>query len=550
MPPKSIDDYEAVVEKLRDSNWTTAPKGDLEAFTEAKARLYAHGDRYQCDEFLWHEYQDDFKTVTIDTLKQVSIRVLKILRTALRCGGVYVAQNKAGLTVAQTLFDLISEPERHKWITADIEDVNIKGDLEIGPVTSIQLFNLDGGRSTWTLAPHLTGRKPSIQGGERRIEDRTPASNVPSNVTTPGRESYTVQDARAGEQLRHQTPSQMPAQMPFQGPIKMPVSNRGRSIEPNYHQDHQLDEKTTKLVLEVGKNVPESMKYDGSNGSFDAKYEAFLGLCQRVNLPEHALLRALPALLKGLVLNHWNRNKLGNGTLEHAKINIRRTFEGVAYQTRNLLHWNQVNLAYIGSKHPEKSTIEQFRILADTLAELQYGLAPSLQHEDVLHQKLLTACYTSPACQSALVDPPATYGDLLNKLQSSILAYENGRRPGPETFATGTNDGIHTPESYYGNDRVFNSNNRGRYGVSRGSYGGSYGGRNWRGRGNGYRGRGGYRQSNGRYSTLGEPKRCYICKDLNCRSWRHEPHEIAEYRAGLKAEKYQRFGAGNSKFDT
>jgi hypothetical protein len=152
-----------------------------------------------------------------------------------------------------------------------------------------------------------------------------------------------------------------------------------------------LDEKTTKLVLDVGKNMSESMKYDGSNGSFDAKYEAFLGLCQRVNLPEHALLRALPALLTGLALNHWNRNKLGNGTLEHAKM------EGVAYQTRNLLHWNQVNLAYIGSKHPEKSTIEQLRILADTLAELQYGLAPSLQHEDVLHQKLLTACYTSPA---------------------------------------------------------------------------------------------------------------------------------------------------------
>jgi hypothetical protein len=289
MPTKSIDDCETVVEKLRDSNWTTAPKGDLEAFTEAKARLYAHGDRYECDEFLWHEYQDDFKTVTIDTLKQVSIRVLKILRTALRCGGVYVAQDKAGLTVAQTLFDLTSEPERHKWITADIEDVNIKGDLEIGPVTSIQLFNLDRGRSTWTLAPYLTGRKPSIQGGERRIEDRTPASNVPSNVTTPGRESYTVQDARAGEQLRHQTPAQMPAQMPFQGPIQMPVSNRDRSIEPNYHQDHQLDEKTTKLVLDVGKNVPESMKYDGSNGSFDAKYEAFLGLCQRVNLPERFL---------------------------------------------------------------------------------------------------------------------------------------------------------------------------------------------------------------------------------------------------------------------
>jgi hypothetical protein len=96
----------------------------------------------------------------------------------------------------------------------------------------------------------------------------------------------------------------MPAQMPFQGRIQMPDSNRGRSIEPNYHQDHQLDEKTTKLVLDVGKNVPESMKYDSSNGSFDAKYEAFLGLCQRVNLLEHELLRALPALLKGLVLNH------------------------------------------------------------------------------------------------------------------------------------------------------------------------------------------------------------------------------------------------------
>jgi hypothetical protein len=44
MPPKSIDDYKAVVEKLYNSNWTTVLKGDLEAFTEAKARLYAYSD--------------------------------------------------------------------------------------------------------------------------------------------------------------------------------------------------------------------------------------------------------------------------------------------------------------------------------------------------------------------------------------------------------------------------------------------------------------------------------------------------------------------------
>jgi len=58
------------------------------------------------------------------------------------------------------------------------------------------------------------------------------------------------------------------------------------------------------------------------------------------------------------------------------------------------------------------------------LRQLQYGLEPDLWNVAFFHNKVVTACQGVPACRYAVVDPPTDFGTLLNKLQSSITAYE------------------------------------------------------------------------------------------------------------------------------
>jgi hypothetical protein len=115
---------------------------------------------------------------------------------------------------------------------------------------------------------------------------------------------------------------------------------------------------TAKLIGEVAKIYTEAQKYDGTNGSFDQKLAIFLDICQRIELPEEALVRAFPTMLKGLAQDHFYNNQLSQRTYEEACTNIRSFFEGPGYYRRNLDKWNAITLATITAKDPEKTTFE------------------------------------------------------------------------------------------------------------------------------------------------------------------------------------------------
>jgi hypothetical protein len=179
-----------------------------------------------------------------------------------------------------------------------------------------------------------------------------------------------------------------------------------------------------KLIGEVAKIYSEAQKYDGTNGSFDHKLTIFLDICQRVELPEEALARAFPTMLKGLAQDHFYNNQLSSRTYEEACTNIRSFFEGPGFHRRNLDKWNATTLATMTAKDPEKTTFELVQMLINDLRKLQYGLAPALRSTEFLHNKIITSCQGSPACRYAVSDPPDDLGQLVNKLQSSITTYE------------------------------------------------------------------------------------------------------------------------------
>jgi hypothetical protein len=254
-----------------------------------------------------------------------------------------------------------------------------------------------------------------------------------------------------------------------------------------------------KLIGEVAKIYTEEQKYDGTNGSFDHKLAIFHDICQRVDLPQEALMRAFPTMLKGLAQDHFYNNQLSQRTYEEACTNIRSFFEGPGFQRRNLDKWNATTLISMTAKHPEKSIFEVVQLLINDLRQLQYGLTPALRSTEFLHNKIVTSCQGSPACRYAVSDPPADLGQLINKLQSSITTYEKEQQIDTETFFT--------DRRYYSRDQPSHR---------------PFGGRRYdvgRNRGN----RKDY--SNDYKPDPNAPKSCFICKRPNCRSWKHTPEE-------------------------
>jgi hypothetical protein len=63
-----------------------------------------------------------------------------------------------------------------------------------------------------------------------------------------------------------------------------------------------------------------------------------------VELPQEALMRAFPAMLKGLALDHFYNALLSQRTYQEACDNIRGFFEGPSYHRRNLDQWNATSL--------------------------------------------------------------------------------------------------------------------------------------------------------------------------------------------------------------
>ena len=55
-----------------------------------------------------------------------------------------------------------------------------------------------------------------------------------------------------------------------------------------------------KLISEIAKIYTDEQKYDGTNGSLDHKLTIFQDICQHIELPKGALMKAFPTMLKGL----------------------------------------------------------------------------------------------------------------------------------------------------------------------------------------------------------------------------------------------------------
>ena len=225
-------------------------------------------------------------------------------------------------------------------------------------------------------------------------------------------------------------------------------------------------------------------------------------------------------MLAGLALNQYFNGALAKLSFEDACTHLRGFFEGPGSERKILGEWNAISLKTVMDENTDKSTSACLQLLIDKLSQLQHGLTPELRTVAFLTNKLVTSCQGIHACQFAVSDPPQELGPLINKLQSSITAYE---KQNPEQV-----------RAYYTDRRYHGKDNNDRY------------------RGNQYRTRP-RDQNRDRDRTRSRftprNKRCFVCDKEGCRSWNHTQEERNESKAKFKATNRDKFSRFDDHFD-
>ena len=430
-----------------------ATDDEVNEYTRVKTLLYDQDDFTDFD--LWELFKDDFKDFDESQFQRVTMKLRSILRKTLRRRGVWVAKNSRSANNSAVLALTVQEDEKHKWTPAEINDLI----SEEGTLESPQLLARQRNMKAATTATTL-GQEPLV--------------SAPLPLTSFSAPTLTQQPG--------------------------PPQQRGHGRE----------------IAEIAKIYTDEQKYGGVGDNFDHKLTIFYDICNRVDLPQELWTKAFPTMLKGLAQDHFYNNLLSQRPFVDICTNIRNFFEGPAYQRNNLDKWNSISLSSIMSTNPEKSTTECLQILINELRQLQYGLTPDLRTTAFIHNKLVTACQGIPACRYATADPPADFGQLINKIQSSIMNFEK-------------EEGSKATQGAYFTDRKFFRNNNGGRHQSRG--GGRLQGT-------------GYGQNGSSYNRPPRSSRCFVCNKEECRSWKHTPEEQEQAKSKFKARQF-----GNKRFD-
>ena len=75
----------------------------------------------------------------------------------------------------------------------------------------------------------------------------------------------------------------------------------------------------------------DEQKWDGGNSSFDQKLTIFYDICERVELPKEAIMKAFPIMLKGLALDYFYNNHMSKDSFDYVSTYLHGFFKGPGY---------------------------------------------------------------------------------------------------------------------------------------------------------------------------------------------------------------------------
>src|SRR5436190_20611116 len=98
-------------------------------------------------------------------------------------------------------------------------------------------------------------------------------------------------------------------------------------------------------LANMAKMYTEDTKYGSEGDNFDLKLIIFYNICNRVDLPLEAYLKAFPTMLKGSALSYFYTNLIQQQLSFQGTCNsIQNHFEDVDYKHAILTEWNRIDM--------------------------------------------------------------------------------------------------------------------------------------------------------------------------------------------------------------
>ncbi|EXU94591.1 hypothetical protein X797_012339 [Metarhizium robertsii] len=281
-------------------------------------------------------------------------------------------------------------------------------------------------------------------------------------------------------------------------PTFTPRDQSSQSLQnPNKHDNHEL---IAKKVTELNKLYTDDEKYSGKlYDFFQSKIMLFKDKCQRINMPEEGLAKALPTMLKGDAMAYYLDN-LATNTPPFATM---ATMIQQRFETDNTtqLYWDELRrttLRAIMAKEPNKSLSDALEDLLQKIKQTYRGIRGPLLDDREMQNTLLSAVTGIPECDKAIYDGASTFEDLASKIRKSIRISEDNKKATAQ---------YHSEAHFV--DRQFSNgdNRRSRFTVKR----------------------------NQRLKP-----RCYVCQKEGCWSFKHSDKERQQARENwFRSRKHQ-----------
>lgn len=483
---------------------------DLENATKEELGEYANTKLYNyeregfTDYDLWFMFREEFEGWSKDNFKLLPKNTRVKLRLHLLKAGVYVAPYDTRYPISDVLFNTLNEKERHKWTDQELSEAL----AQVKPMTSIALQD--------RLNPTMTALATKTQHAQPQPQHQL-------NSTFPSTPPITnLPPQRANDQTVPALPIQLGLPLP---PAPTTPYTPYTSATPN--RPVLQASSFGREVATIAKIYTDDQKYSGVGDSFDFKLTIFYDICNRSGLPQDGYMAAFPTMLKGLAQAHYYNCSLSTKPFDAACAHMRNFFEGPEYYRKNLTEWNAITLQGVINDNPEKSVSQCLQLLVDKLCTQQHAIDIEFRTPRILTNKLITACQGIPACRIAISNPSEDLPALINKLQSSIIAWEKENpQHHPQAFFTDR-------KYHRGSDRSSDDSMNTRGSDYDSNYQSNYPRRPNRGN-NGYA-----RNPKSNY-TRKLRANCWVCKEDGCRSWKHTETEQKKAKNAWKGQFNER----------
>ena len=337
----------------------------------------------------------DFHKFSEDDIDRIPGDVKRDLRILLRKKGVYVRTGR-GISYRVAFTEAIKD--ELEWPENDTEHPQSTPDNNATPPNPlIASTSSPIGTQPGTL-PTIQNSSPSVQKPPPALLS-TPATQLPATL-----QAYPT------------TTSQSP-----------PLQRIPHSLPRPY----DLIENYAKLSLSNGKEFTsltklytnKDEKYSGGpTESFDFKFNLFLDLARRAEIPATALTRAFPIMLTDGALEYYYTScqGLNNATIYDLYNRVSAHFEGDEHRRNMLREWNAINLRSMIRKAPEKKRSVIFHEMVQLLSKTQRGLHAELQTDSALYHKIIQSCSDIPACSTVTLLQTQGIPGLVNNIHATL----------------------------------------------------------------------------------------------------------------------------------